>query len=90
MTENNSEPDTSPKEYKTETAAIRTRISPSIHKEHATSIYMSSSFMFDNAEEARAVFANESDGFIYSRYGNPNLTEFIDKMCLLEGADHQW
>jgi O-succinylhomoserine sulfhydrylase len=48
---------------------------------------MSSSFMFDNAEQARAVFAKEEGGFIYSRYGNPNLTEFIAKMCLLEEAD---
>jgi O-succinylhomoserine sulfhydrylase len=70
-----------------ETAVIRTQISPSIHKEHATSIYMSSSFLFDNAEQARAVFANEQKGFIYSRYGNPNITEFVDKMCLLEGAE---
>ena len=70
-----------------ETAVIRTQIPPSSHREHATSIYMSSSFLFDDAEQARAVFAKEQEGFIYSRYGNPNLTEFITKMCLLEGAD---
>ncbi len=70
-----------------ETAAIRTQIPPSGHKEHATSIYMSSSFLFDNAEQARAVFAKEQEGYIYSRYGNPNITEFVDKMCLLEGAE---
>ncbi len=72
---------------KVETAVIRTQIPPSVHREHATSIYMSSSFLFDNAEQARAVFANEQEGFIYSRYGNPNITEFVDKMCLLEGAE---
>jgi len=74
-------------EQKIETAVIRTQIPPSVHKEHATSIYMTSSFLFDNAEQARAVFANEQEGFSYFRYGNPNVTEVVDKMCLLEGAD---
>jgi O-succinylhomoserine sulfhydrylase len=78
---------TPPDKNEMETTAIRSRIPPSNYKEHSTAIYMSSSFMFDDAEEARAVFAHEQEGFIYSRYGNPNLTELIDKMCLLEGAD---
>ena len=46
---------------------------------------MSSSFTFEDAEQARATFANEQEGYIYSRYGNPNITEFIQKMCVLEG-----
>ncbi len=87
MAEQNDKHSAARKEHNEETAAIRTQISPSVHKEHATSIYMSSSFTFDNAEQARAVFAKEQEGFIYSRYGNPNITEFVDKMRLLEGAD---
>ncbi len=74
-------------EMKVETAVIRTQVPPSAHKEHATAIYMSSSFIFDNAEQARALFAKEEEGFIYSRYGNPNISEFVEKMCLLEAAD---
>ena len=70
-----------------DTAVIRAQTAASGHKEHATSIYMSSSFTFENAEQARAAFANEVDDYIYSRYGNPNITEFIDKMCILEGAE---
>ena len=70
-----------------ETAVIRTQTPSSPHREHATSIYMSSSYRFESAEQARAMFAKEEDGYIYTRYGNPNVTEFIDKMCLLEGAD---
>lgn len=70
-----------------ETKVIRAQTQPSSHREHATSIYMSSSFMFENAEQARAMFANEEEGYIYSRYGNPNISEFVEKMCILEGTD---
>ena len=70
-----------------ETNAIRTRSTPSGHREHATSIYMTSSFMFNDAEQARAMFAGEEAGNIYSRYGNPNVDEFVAKVCQLEGAE---
>ena len=43
--------------------------------------------MFDNAEEMRAAFADETDDNIYSRFSNPNVQEFIDKMVALEGAE---
>lgn len=43
--------------------------------------------MFDDAEEMRAMFADEKQGNIYSRFTNPNTTELIDKMCLLEGTE---
>lgn len=86
MTENKKDNSTA-RQLHQETAVIRSQTPASGHKEHATSIYMSSSFTFENAEQARAVFANEEDGFIYSRYGNPNVTEFVDKMCILEGTE---
>ncbi|MDJ0755977.1 MAG: aminotransferase class I/II-fold pyridoxal phosphate-dependent enzyme [Ardenticatenaceae bacterium] len=70
-----------------DTKMVRTRVSPSGHREHASSIYMTSSFMFDNAEQARAAFAREIDSYIYTRYANPNVSEFVEKMCLLEGAE---
>jgi O-succinylhomoserine sulfhydrylase len=70
-----------------ETNMVRTQIAPSAHREHASSIYMTSSFMFDDAEQARAAFAREIDGYIYTRYANPNVSEFVEKMCLLEGAE---
>jgi len=87
MSEQATESPMSRGEKRAETAVVRTQIPPSAHKEHATSIYMTSSFLFDNTEQARAIFANEQEGFIYSRYGNPNITEFVDKMCSLEGAE---
>ncbi len=70
-----------------ETKLIRTQTAASGHREHSSSIYMTSSFTFENAEQARAMFAKEEDGFIYTRYDNPNVDEFVAKMCQLEGAD---
>ncbi|WP_316806445.1 trans-sulfuration enzyme family protein [Pedobacter agri] len=70
-----------------ETIAIRTQVERSLHKEHSAPIYLTSSYKFDDAEEMRALFANEKEGNVYSRYANPNTSEFIEKMCLLEGAE---
>ncbi|MBI3791079.1 MAG: aminotransferase class I/II-fold pyridoxal phosphate-dependent enzyme [Gemmatimonadetes bacterium] len=55
-------------------------------REHAVPLYLTSSFVFDSAEQARALFADELPGNIYSRYSNPNTDEFIAKLCALEGA----
>ncbi|MEX0945602.1 MAG: PLP-dependent transferase [Balneolaceae bacterium] len=76
-----------PKKRKFETEAIRTQTPTTGEKEHSTPLYMTSSFMFDSAEHARAMFANEIEGNVYSRYSNPNTDEFISKMCKLEGAE---
>lgn len=55
--------------------------------EHAAPIFMTSSFCFEDAEQMRATFADEREGNIYSRFVNPNTTEFTDKMAALEGAE---
>lgn len=70
-----------------ETAVIRTQVPASPHREHATSIYMTSSFTFEDAEHARALFAREVEGSVYSRYSNPNVDEFVERMCVLEAAE---
>ena len=70
-----------------ETNAIRFQANPSYNKEHSVPIYATSSFLFDNAEEARALFANEIEGNIYTRFSNPNNEEFITKLCRLEGME---
>lgn len=72
---------------KFETSAIRHQLTRSGQKEHSVPIYATSSFKFDDAEDARALFAEEKEGNIYSRYSNPNNDEFIQKLCLLEGAE---
>ncbi|WP_426667213.1 trans-sulfuration enzyme family protein [Mucilaginibacter sp. McL0603] len=69
------------------TQAIRIQTPQSDQQEHSTPLYITSSFTFDEAEAMRAAFADESDDNIYSRFSNPNVDEFIAKMCALEGAD---
>ncbi len=70
-----------------DTKLIRTQTTRSHNREHATPLYLTSSFIFDDAEQGRAIFADEMEGNIYSRYSNPNTTEFIDKICEMEGAE---
>jgi O-succinylhomoserine sulfhydrylase len=55
--------------------------------EHSSPLFLTSSFCFENAEEMRAAFADESDDNIYSRFSNPTVQEFIDKVKVLEGAE---
>jgi O-succinylhomoserine sulfhydrylase len=69
-----------------ETIAIRTQTARGAEREHSTPLFLTSSFVFDDAEQARALFADEVPGNIYSRYSNPNTDEFVRKVTLLEGA----
>lgn len=55
--------------------------------EHASALFLTSSFCFENAEAMRAAFADETDDNIYSRFSNPTVQEFTDKICILEGAE---
>ena len=70
-----------------ETVAIRTQAERSQHREHSVPLYLTSSFGFESADQARAVFADEIEGSIYSRFSNPNTDELVAKMCALEGAE---
>ena len=70
-----------------ETEAIRTQMERSQYAEHSAPLYLTSSFVFEDAEELRAAFADEFDRNIYSRFSNPNTQELVDKICTLEGAE---
>lgn len=70
-----------------ETKAIRGQMDRTQYHEHSTPLFLTSSFVFDDAEHMRALFAEEQDGLIYSRFTNPNTTELIGKLCALEGAE---
>ena len=70
-----------------ETIAIRTQIERTQHREHSTPIFPTSSFVFNDAEQMRAMFADEQEGNIYSRFTNPSVREFEEKMAALEGVD---
>ncbi|WP_394750739.1 trans-sulfuration enzyme family protein [Spongiimicrobium salis] len=72
---------------KFETEAIRTHTERTQFLEHTTPMYVTSSFVFEDAEDMRASFAEEKDRNIYSRYSNPNSSEFIEKVCKMEGAE---
>jgi O-succinylhomoserine sulfhydrylase len=69
-----------------ETQVIRTQAERTQNREHSTPLYLTSSFTFESAEQGRALFADELEGNIYSRFSNPNTSEFIDRMCVMEGA----
>ncbi len=73
-----------------ETLAIRTQSERSQFNEHSTPLHLTSSFVFDDAEQMRAMFSDEVEGNIYSRFSNPNTTELIEKIKLLEGAEAGW
>ncbi|MDP2540386.1 O-succinylhomoserine sulfhydrylase [Tenacibaculum discolor] len=70
-----------------ETQAIRTQTKRSQFSEHSTPLYLTSSFVFDDAEDMRASFAEEKQRNLYSRFSNPNTTEFVDKVVAMEGAE---
>ncbi|MBT8180029.1 MAG: aminotransferase class I/II-fold pyridoxal phosphate-dependent enzyme [Eudoraea sp.] len=75
------------KKKKFETEAIRTQMERSGFLEHSSAMYLTSSFIFEDSEDMRASFAEEKDRNIYSRYSNPNSSEFIEKVCKMEGAE---
>ncbi|HMQ44623.1 MAG TPA: aminotransferase class I/II-fold pyridoxal phosphate-dependent enzyme [Mariniflexile sp.] len=70
-----------------ETEAIRTQLERTGFLEHTSPIYLTSSFVFEDAEDMRASFAEEKERNIYSRFTNPNTSEFVDKICKMEGAE---
>lgn len=72
---------------KNETNAIRTQLARSPFLEHSNPLYLTSSFVFEDAEDMRASFAEEKERNIYSRFSNPNNAELVEKMCKLEGAE---
>jgi O-succinylhomoserine sulfhydrylase len=66
---------------------IRTQIERTAEGEHSSPLFLTSSFCFDKAETMRAAFADESDDNIYSRFSNPNVQEFVDRLAVLEHAE---
>ena len=72
---------------KFETIAVRIRTKKTHEREHSSPLYLTSSFTFDNAEHMRAAFTDEVEANIYSRFSNPSVKEFEDKMALLEGTE---
>jgi O-succinylhomoserine sulfhydrylase len=72
---------------KFETNAIRNQMERSQYLEHSTPLHLTSSFVFEDAEDMRASFAEEKERNIYSRFSNPNTSEFVQKVSQMEGAE---
>lgn len=70
-----------------ETQLIHTRAAAGDFREQVTPLYMASGFTFENAEQARAVYAGEVPGYVYTRWENPNTDELVARLCALEGAE---
>lgn len=74
-------------DYDIETLALRSGIARSQFKEHSEALYLTSSFVFDNAAQAAARFQGQEPGNIYSRFTNPTVTAFQERLAALEGAE---
>lgn len=74
-------------EFGIETQAIRTQTERTQFLEHSVPLYITSSFVFEDAEDMRASFTEEKQRNIYSRFTNPNTSEFVEKICQMEGAE---
>lgn len=70
-----------------QTKAIRIQNPLTDEMEHSTPLFLTSSFQFDTAEDMQGAFEEKNDHNIYSRFINPTVREFIDKVCALEGAE---
>ena len=75
------------KNYRKQTQLVRGGLLRSEHGETSEAIFMNSGYVFNSAEEAKARFAGELDGYLYSRYGNPTVTMFEERMALNEEAE---
>ena len=73
---------------KFETKAIRLQMERTDKREHSTPLFPTSSFVFEDAEQMRALFAGEQDGNIYSRFTNPNCQELELKIAALEQTEN--
>lgn len=76
--------------YRNETLAIRIQNERSQEAEHSVPLYLTSSYVFEDAEQMRAAFSDEIEANIYSRYSNPNVDELLEKVALLEAGEAAW
>ena len=75
------------KSYRQDTNAIRGGYQPTHENEHSEALFLTSSYVFDNAEMAAQSFSDEIEGNVYSRYTNPTVRTFEQRLALLEDAE---
>jgi O-succinylhomoserine sulfhydrylase len=74
-------------EHQLSTKGVRAGQVRTEFNEHAEALFLTSSFLFDNAAQAAARFANNEEGMVYSRYTNPTVSMFQDRLAAMEGAE---
>lgn len=72
---------------KKQTQSIRIQTKRSQYREHSTPLYLTSSFCFEDAAQGKAIFDETLEGNLYSRFSNPSVQEFVDKVCMLENCE---
>jgi len=75
------------KPFAPSTLGVRAGQARSQFNEHSEALYLTSSFVFDNAQQAAERFTGGGDGYVYSRFSNPTVTMFQDRLAALEGAE---
>ena len=75
------------KPYEIATKGVRAGTARSEFQEHSEALFLTSSFVFDSAAQAAARFANNEEGMVYSRYTNPTVSMFQDRLAAMEGAE---
>lgn len=81
---------TDPDTWRPDTLAVRGGLARSGFDETAEALYLTSGYVYGSAEEAAAAFEGDIDHFVYSRYGNPTIAMFEERLRLLEGAEAAW
>lgn len=72
---------------KKQTKSVRIQTKRSQYREHSTPLFLTSSFCFESAAQGKAIFDETEEGNLYSRFSNPSVQEFVDKICMLENCE---
>jgi O-succinylhomoserine sulfhydrylase len=72
---------------KKQTRIIRTQTKKTQYREHSAPLFLTSSFTFESAEQGKALFDETEQGNLYSRFSNPSVQEFVDRVCILEDCE---
>jgi O-succinylhomoserine sulfhydrylase len=75
------------KQFEQSTLGVRAGTARSQFNEHSEALFLTSSFVFDNAQQAAGRFTGGDEGYVYSRFTNPTVTMFQDRLAALEGAE---
>lgn len=87
MSQNKHDRSSLPEGLSTDTLAVRAGMDRTQHREHSEAMYLTSSFVFDNAAQAATLFSGEEEGNVYARFTNPSVTLFEERLAALEGAE---